>query len=169
MWCCERRRLLFLPALMALGACGFAPLYGEGTPAAAMNGQFSVDVIDGEPGFVLREKLTGRLGPPVDPAYRLSIDLEIEQVGVALTQQNVTTRYNVIGTAVFVVTPVGGGAPVLAEEVRAITGYSAPESSAISAFAALAAERDAGRRLAAELADRILLRLALLADDDEAQ
>ena len=168
MLCFERRRLLLLPALMALGACGFAPLYGEGTPAAAMNGQVTVDVIEGEAGFLLRERLTERLGPAADPAYRLAIDLTLRQVGVALTQQNVTTRYNVIGTAAFAVTPVDGGPPVLVDEVRAITGYSAPESSAVSAFAALAAERAAGQRLAAELADRIVLRLALLAEDGAA-
>ncbi len=166
MWCSRRGWLLLMPALIALGACGFTPLYGEGTPAAAMNGQVSVAVIDGEAGFVLRERLTERLGPAEDPAYRLAVDLTLEQVGVALTQQNVTTRYNVIGTATFALTPVGGGAPVLVDEVRAITGYSAPESSAVSAFAALAAERSAGRRLAAELADRILLRLALLAGEE---
>ena len=52
-----------------------------------------------------------------------------------------------------------------AATVRAITGYSAPESETASAFASLAAQRDAERRLAVELADRIVQRLALSAGD----
>ena len=59
--------------------------------------------------------------------------------------------------------PLAGGPPVAAGEVRAITGYSAPESETASAFASRAAEQDAEHRLALELADRIVQRLALSA------
>ena len=74
--------------------------------------------------------------------------LRLEQTGVALTEQDVTTRYNVTGTADYALVPLAGGPPVASGTVRAITGYSAPESVTSSAFASLAAQRDAERRLA---------------------
>ena len=76
--------------------------------------------------------------------------LRLEPTGVALTQQDVTTRYNVTGTADYALVPLAGGPPVASGTVRAITGYSAPESVTASAFASLAAQRDAERRLAVD-------------------
>ena len=84
---------------------------------------------------------------------------------MALTQENFTTRFNVVGTAAFRLVPLDGGPPALAEEVRAITGYSAPASATASAFATLAAEDDAQARLARLLADQIVQRLAVTAGD----
>ena len=113
---------------------------------------------------MLREELTGRLGPPTGATHRLDVKLRLERTGVALTQQDVTTRYNVVGTATYKLVPLTGGPAVAAGEVRAITGFSAPESEIASAFAQRAAEQDAEHRLAIELANRIVQRLALSAD-----
>ncbi len=167
MWWSEepsRRQVLgalALPALLA--ACGFTPLYGEGAPASRMAGRVEVAQLYGAAGFALREALTGRLGPAVDPAYRLDVGLRLTRTGVALTQQNVTTRFNVIGTASYRLVPLAGGPAIASGEVRAITGFSAPEAEISSAFAQRAAEQDAEHRLAVELANRILQRLALSA------
>ena len=59
--------------------------------------------------------------------------------------------------------PLAGGPPVAAGVVRSVTGYSAPESETASAFASRVAGQDAERRLAVELADQIVQRLALSA------
>ncbi len=152
-------------ASLLLAACGFTPLYAPGAPASRMVGRVEVAVIDGAPGFALRERLTGRLGPADAAAYRLNVDLRLTRTGVALTQQDVTTRYNVTGTARYALVPLAGGPPVASGVVRTITGYSAPEAKASSAFAVQAAQEDAERRLAVTLADDILLRLALSAED----
>ena len=45
--------------------------------------------------------------------------------------------------------------------VRSVTGYSAPESATASAFASRVAGQDVERRLAIDLADQIVRRLAL--------
>src|SRR5687767_9823546 len=84
-------------ALLALAGCGFQPLYGEGSPAAEMVGRVAVAPLDGEgeAGFALRERLTERLGPATAPTHRLEVDLELESEGVALTQDDLTTRFNV--------------------------------------------------------------------------
>jgi LPS-assembly lipoprotein len=161
-WSEPRRAVL---AALALAACGFTPLYAPGTPAAGMGGRVEVAVVEGAPGFAMREELTARLGPATAPTHRLDVTLRLEQTGVALTEQDVTTRYNVTGTADYALVPLAGGPPAAQGTVRAITGYSAPETVTSSAYASLAAERDAERRLAIELADRIVQRLALSAED----
>jgi LPS-assembly lipoprotein len=164
MWC-SKRTAIMAAALLALAGCGFTPLYGTGTPAAGMNGQVAVDVIDGAAGFVMRERLVTRLGPADAPTHRLAVGAEFETIGVALTTESVTTRFNVIGRAGYALVPLAGGPPVLTGEVRAITGYSSPDLPAANAFATESAERDAFRRLARMLADDIVLRLAVSAAD----
>ncbi len=164
MWC-SRRTAIGTAALFALAGCGFTPLYDTGTPAAGMTGQVSVDVIDGAAGFVMRERLVSRLGPAEAPTHRLAVGAEFETIGVALTTQSVTTRFNVVGRADFALVPLAGGQPVLVDSVQAITGYSSPDLPAAGAFATESAERDAYRRLAVMLADSIVLRLALSAGD----
>ncbi len=169
MWWCEprgRRAVLRAAAAAALvAACGFTPLYGTGAPAARMAGRVDVAVIPGAPGFALREQLTGRLGPAATPTHRLEVTLKLQQTGVALTQQNATTRFDVLGTASYRLVPLAGGPAVLSGEVRALTGYNAPASDISVAFAALSAQQDAEERLAVLLADRILQRLALASGD----
>jgi LPS-assembly lipoprotein len=149
------------PLAGALAACGFTPLYGPGAPATRMAGKVEVGIVEGAPGFALRERLTGRLGPATAPTHRLDVDLRLTRTGVALTQENVTTRFDVVGTASYTLTPLAGGPPVASGVVRSITGYSAPASPGASAFAVQAALEDAERRLAVVLADGILQRLAL--------
>jgi LPS-assembly lipoprotein len=163
MWCSRPGALLL--ALPLLAACGFEPLYAPGAPAARMQGRVEIPVVDGAAGFVMRERLTEHLGAATAPTHRLEIDLELERVGVALTTDDVTTRYNVVGVADFRLVPLAGGPPVLADELRSITGYSAPVSQTSLAFASRAAEQDAERRLARLLADRIVERLAIAAGE----
>lgn len=171
MWCSEsrgaRRALLaglaILPMLVA--GCGFEPLYDPGGPAAGMLGRVAVAPLDGAAGFALRERLTQRLGVADAAAYQLEIDLEVRQSEAAITRDAFVTRFNVVGEADFRLVPAGGGAPVLADRVRAITGYSAPASETSSAFAARVAMQDAEARLARTLADLIMARLALAAGE----
>jgi LPS-assembly lipoprotein len=162
----SRRRLLGLfAAPAALAACGFTPLYGTGASAARMAGRVEVAPLPGGPGFSLYERVTGRLGPATAPTHRLEIALELERTGVALTQENVTTRFDIVGAADYRLVPLAGGPPVASGTVRAITGYSAPANPAGSAFAVRAAEQDAERRVAVDLADQIVERLAVGAAD----
>jgi LPS-assembly lipoprotein len=112
-------------------------------------------------GFTMRERLVERLGTGQAATHRLAVDLEFDVVGVALSRESVTTRFDVVGVAAFALVPLAGGPPVLVDELRAVTGFSAPDLPAATAFAVESAERDAQRRLAVTLADRIVLRLAL--------
>lgn len=165
MWCSERRvalRLIAaLPAAGLAAACGFQPLYGSGTPAMAMLGRVDVAPLSGEAGFVLRQRIVERVGAPDAATHRLDVELDIEQVGVVLTSEDDVTRYNIIGNAAFALRPIGAGEQVLIGDVRAITGYSAPTTRIATTFSSRVARQDAERRVAVELADRIVQRLAL--------
>lgn len=165
MWCSDRRAFILAAALLA-GGCGFQPLYAPGTPAANMIGTIVVAPIAGdEPAFLMRERLTARLGAVELADYRLEVTLRLTRRGVALTQQDYTTRYNITGIADYRLIPLAGGPPIRAGQVEFLTGYSAPASETASAFASRVAEQDAERRLATTLADRIVLELAITADD----
>lgn len=167
MWCSDRRAFLRLGLAFAgmglLAGCGFRPLYGEGSAAREMEGQFVLETPDGQPGFEMRERLVERLGEPSSALYRLKVALELRSRGAALTQQDYTTRYDVTGIAAYQVLPLAGGAPVLTGSVTSMTAYSAPEGDNSSAFASLVAERDAQTRLARTLADQIVVELAVTA------
>ena len=166
MWWSDRTlRGAALTAALALAACGFEPLYDPAGPSAAVAGRVEVAVIPGTTGYLMRERLIERLGEGGSPTHRLAVDLRLTQVGVALTEDDVTSRFDVIGVADWKLVPLGGGVPAVAEEERAVSGYSAPTSATTSAFAILSARRDAEERLALVLADRIAQRIALDADD----
>jgi LPS-assembly lipoprotein len=154
--------VLAAPGLLA--GCGFEPIYATGEPAAVMRGRIAVDPIEGAAGFALQERLTDRLGAPETGAHRLVVDLDLRQQGAAITQDNITTRFQVLGSASFDLFAPGGSVPLLSESVGAQTGFSAPASDVASAFASRAAGIDANLRLARDLADRIVMRLALTAD-----
>jgi LPS-assembly lipoprotein len=168
MWFSEAGRAILAGALVfGLAGCGFEPMYGEGAPAARMLGRIAVGPVEGAPAFEMRERLTERLGAGDGADLILDVDLDLRREGVALTQQNVTTRFNIIGTADFALRPAAGGPAVVTGRVRNITGYSAPDSETASAFASLSAERDAESRVARTLADQIVMRLALRAEELE--
>jgi LPS-assembly lipoprotein len=163
MWWCDRRAPL--AAALALAACGFEPLYDPGGPAAASAGRVEVGVIDGAAGFAMRQRLVDRLGAAEAPSHRLDVELGFTRRGVAITERDVTSRFDVIGVAGWRLTPLGDDRPALDGAERAATGFSAPSSDSTSAFAVLSAERDAEERLALVLADRIAGRLAVTAAD----
>ncbi|HEU0222438.1 MAG TPA: LPS assembly lipoprotein LptE [Paracoccaceae bacterium] len=163
MWSSERRRLLAgLAGLLALGACGFRPLYAEGGPAARLSNRVEIGTITrgtlpDRMTFTLRDELRRRFGrDPADPAYRLDIALTVEELGLAITPDNETTRYNLTGRAAWSLVPRGAAEPALAGIAESYTAYSATAT----VYATRIAARDAERRLATALADRIATQIA---------
>lgn len=169
MWSPNRRSFL-TAALASIGAgaltgCGFSPMYGEGTAAELGRGRISVGPIDGRSGYACRQRLVGMLGEATVPTHALEVDLEIDVESVALTQDNIQTRYRVFGKAGYVLRPLSGTGPVLRGTSEALAGYSSPDSSAGTAFATEVAREDAIRRVAVLLAERISLALSLRAEE----
>ena len=160
MWSSSRRRFLALAgALPALSACGFEPLYGEGSPARALQGAFDVQLVPNQFGFALNERLVQRLGKGSAPRYRLAVETRITVSERAIREDNTISRFSLAATSDFVVSPLAGGPPVTSGSVRSVTAYSAIGSP----LATRAAAADARRRLAVTLADQIVTQLAATA------
>ena len=161
MWWSDRRRFLTgALSLSALSACGFTPLYKEGTAASTLRGLIEVPKLPSAFGFAVRERLLARLGAPAAARFRLSLEIRIVKEERAIRADRTITRFNLNGTARYRLLPLAGGDPVDSGSVEAFTAYSAIASP----FATRTAEEDAQRRLASTLADQIVQRLALSAE-----
>lgn len=156
----DRRKFLALLATpLALSACGFTPIYGDGSAAEQMHGRIALGDFDGLTGFQMREVLETNLGLATNGTHLLEVDLDIERKGLAITQDGSITRYNLSGEANFTIRKIGGGV-VYQNSVTAFTAYNATAS----AYATRVAEQDAYRRLVETLADKITTSLAISAE-----
>ena len=146
---------------MALGGCGFAPVYGEDN---VLRNQISFRTQDSVAGFELRGRLEERLGVASSPRYVLSVRQSSRRRTAAITDDGDITRFNLLGTANWVLSDRSTGARIKAGQVQTFTGYSATGATS----ATQAAEDDAVRRLSVALADLIVTRLLLLSSELEA-
>lgn len=144
-----------LLGLVALGGCGFAPIYGDGE---ALRGQFAFETSESVAGFYLRGRLEERLGVGADPRFRLTVTQSNSVQTAAITSDGDITRLNIIGTAKWTLSDALTGTQVEAGEVQTFTGYAATGSTT----ATQAAADDANRRLSVSLADMIVTRLLAL-------
>lgn len=150
MW--SRRQSLL--GLMALGGCGFAPLYGEGSAANALTGTIAYQTPSTVAGFRLRARLEERLGRTTAQQYTLAVTLTIERDSVAISEEGDITRFTLPGTANYALRDSNGRA-VAQGTVNSFTSYSATGTT----VATEAAAEDAEARLAVILADLITTRL----------
>ena len=159
-------RFLLLAILALLGGCTLRPLYvggGSGQVAQALK---SVDVapIGGRAGWLVRTALEDRIGKGGSaPKYRLEIELDDDIVGFGIRSGNTITRerrtlrarYRLVDTAVGTVL------------LDATAGSDVGVDVVSSEYATVAAEQTALERLARELADQIVTRVALYASRSE--
>jgi LPS-assembly lipoprotein len=157
MWWSDRRGVLAAAGLLALGGCGFTPLYGEAAPGRRLRSQIEVGEIrrgdlPDRMAFELRAALRRHFAAEGGtPRYRLDVAVEVTEVGLAVAPDNATTRYNLTGRARWTLVPLAGDAPALTGETASFTAYSATAT----VYATRIAQRDAERRLATDLAGRI--------------
>lgn len=148
------RRLVLL-SLAALAGCGFTPALAPGGDAAGLFGQIEVDAPTDREGFLLVQRLEERLGRPDAPRYRLLASIRLSEDGVAITGDQVTTRFTVLGEVDFQLVELATDKVVTAGTVDSFTAYSTTGTT----VASLAAQRDARARLMVILADEIVARL----------
>jgi LPS-assembly lipoprotein len=151
-------RRIFLLGLLALGGCGFAPVYGEDN---VLRGKVGFDTRDTVSGFRLRERLEQRLGIAETPVYVLQAQITDRRRSLAITTSGDNTRFNVAGTVTWVLTHAMTGAVIADGTAETFTSYSATGSTT----ATQAAEADATARLSVALADMVVSRLLILAPD----
>jgi LPS-assembly lipoprotein len=162
-----------LATALLVSACGFHPLYG------GMNGgmQKTLATIYVEPvadkiGYELRNTLIDLLDGPgttAGAAYRLKLDLTQTTQGIALQNDATITRYNDTLKVTYTLTDMGGKVVtkgietglsaynVLPSGNTTINGVQVPRSNAN--YGTLAAQQDADKRAAEDIAERIRLDL----------
>jgi LPS-assembly lipoprotein len=149
--------LLSLVAV-ALSACGFTPLYAE---PGVSPGLASIQTIapDGRLGYLVRESLDDELAySPGKPAsYRLELTLIERRSPRGLHVDNVASRYEYTVEARYRLIATPGGAIAREGHVKAEVTYD----DAGAPYAAIAVHNDAQERVAAEVARKLRLDLAI--------
>ena len=155
------RRLLILGAALgaslALGGCGFTPLYaapGVVPKLAAID----VTAPQGRTGFLLREHLDDALAKnraaPV--AYTMKLSLGESRYPRGIRTDNTATRYEYVLTADYVLANAPAGDVAKKGRVRVEITYD----SADQPYASIMAQQDAEDRAAEEAAHRIEIEVA---------
>lgn len=146
-----------LLGLVALGGCGFAPVYGPNGAAAALRGSVMIQTPETLDGFQLRNQIEDRLGVADVARYELRVTPQIRSEDFGITSGQETTRYTLHGTAAYVLLDVETNAEMTSGTVATFTGYSATGTP----VATQAAERSARDRLIISMADLVISELLI--------
>ena len=158
-------RTLAITALsaMLLSSCGFSPLYGERSVAAApaVNDALSQVIIRPLPDRqgqklrqVLREQLQPR-GMAPKPTFDLEVQLTRRTEEVGVRRDATSSRANYILTATFFLNE--GSNRVLGDRVQAIISYNILDEQ----YATVASQADAEDRAIRRVGEEIKTRLAI--------
>jgi len=148
--------------LLALGGCGYQPLYGATDKGSTADDLASVNVLTvrDRAGQELHNFLRDEINPTGRPGgtarYELQIDLTEAREALAIRTDETATRYNLNQTAHFQLRDLETSRIVLAGTSQAAVSYNVLNND----FNNVVSENDARRRGARELADDIRLRLA---------
>ena len=157
------RLILPLVAALALGGCGLHPLYGGGSssPVVAAMRSVSVAPIQGQSGWLVRNKLLDRLGDrdAGTAAYRLDVTLDDNITAFGLRSDRAATQERRTLRARFQLVDTRNGMVVL----DATAGSDAGIDIVSSEYATVAAEQTALENLSEIVADQIAARVALYA------
>ena len=147
--------LLLLPA-----ACNLAPVYsgGDSGPAQTLLSAVEISQIPDRKGFLVRERLLQRLGQRQAALYRLDVALDDRIEGFGVRGDNSIIRERRILRARYRLIELATDATVLDTTATTDAGIDVVSSE----YAVVAAEETALSRLADDIAEQIIARLALL-------
>ena len=154
------RRSLLLGTL-ALGGCGFTPVYGPDGPALALRDSVTVEGPDTVDGYQLRQHLQDQLGRATAPAYTLSVTLDITEDSGAITADGTISRFTLTGQSTYALRASGSETVLAQGSVDSFTSYAATGTTVATRSAA----DDARDRLTRILADLVMTRLVIAAQD----
>lgn len=157
-------RLQLAPLLaLSLAGCGLHPLYSGGTSGTVAMTLRTVQVapIEGQAGWLVRNKIVDRLGESgtATPQYRLDVKLDDNITSFGLRSDQAATQERRTLRARYQLVDLKNGMVVL----DATAGSDAGIDIVSSEYATVAAEQTALENLAGIVADQIAARLALYA------
>ena len=148
---------------LALAGCGLHPLYGGGSAGTVATTLRAVQVgpIEGQVGWLVRNKLIDRLGENGSSGarYRLDVTLDDNITGFGIRGDRAVTRERRTLRARYQLVDLANGGVVL----DATAGSDAGIDVVSSEYATVAAEQTAAERLAEVVADQIVARLGVYA------
>jgi LPS-assembly lipoprotein len=157
------KRVALFAALIALSGCGLRPLYSGGGsgPVAQALGAVEVGPIPGRAGWLMRSALVDRLGAGSGSAnrYRLEVELDDDIQGFGVRADSSVTRERRTLRARYRLVDAGQGTVLLDATAGSDIGIDVVSSE----YATIAAEQTAQERLAIEVSEQIVARLALYA------
>ena len=154
-------RAALIGIALALSGCTLRPLYAGGAsgPVAQALESVAVAPIPGRAGWLVRTALEDRLGSNTVPRYRLEVALDDNITGFGIRSDDAVTRERRTLRARYRLVDAQLGTVVL----DATAGSDAGIDVVSSEYATVAAEQTALERLAVEVADQIVARVALYA------
>lgn len=157
---------LFLASLL-LSACGLKPLYSGGSQGqvSALLGSVTVDAIEGKNGWLMRNALNDRLGAGNSTAvrYRLVVKLDDQIEGFGVRADDTVTRERRTLRARYQLIDLESSKTVL----DATAGSDAGIDVVSSEYATIAAENTALENLTQKVAEQIVTRLSLYAQNPQ--
>ena len=155
------RRIFLFGTASALSACGFTPAYGPGGGGSRLHGNLQLDAPKTRPAYLLTRHLEDRMGRSNSAQYGLSYSIDLSEAPIAISTNNVTARYNVLGEITYALRDLHSGAVLTSGKVENFTSYSTTGTT----VATQASEKDARERLMVILGDQIVTNLLAAASD----
>ncbi|HEY0267574.1 MAG TPA: LPS assembly lipoprotein LptE [Rhizomicrobium sp.] len=151
------KKLAAAALCLLLAGCGFHPMYGgQVAPQMAL---IYVEPIAERDGYEMRESLIELLqsdGVEAGKKYRLKVTINEASQGIALQNDATITRYNDTLNAKYTLTDAAGTVLTSGTQTE-MSAYNVVQSP----YATLAAEQDANKRAAQDMAERIRLDLGV--------
>ncbi len=152
------KRALTLVVGMLLGGCGFHPLYGGMNSAMSETlSSIYVEPVPERIGYELRNTMIDLLDGPgtaSGASYRLKLALSETTQGIALQNDATITRYNDTLTVTYELSDMAGHIVTRGTETG-LSAYNVLPSAPNANYGTLAAQQDADKRAAQDIAERI--------------
>lgn len=157
-----RAALLAVGLGVMLAGCQLSPIYAGGSRGAVMAslGAVTIAPIQDRSGWLVRQSLIDRIGDAEGNAvYRLEVALDDRIEGFGVRTNDAVTRERRTLRARYQLVDARSGEVMVDATAASDAGIDVVESE----YATIAAENSALERLAADIADQIVTRLALFA------
>lgn len=162
--------LIALAAPAMLAGCALQPMYGGGSHGAVASTLTSISIapIRGEAGWLVRGALRDRLRvgeADANARYRIDVALDDDISGYGVRADDTVTRERRSLRARWQLVDAQNGTTLVDATAASDTGIDVVSSE----YATIAAERSALERLAEQVADQIVTRVAVYARSDAAR